>query len=103
MIRVSVLYPNSDGSRFDMDYYLKHHIPMVQQFLGDTLKSIGVDRGLSGAAPDTAPAYVAMAHLTFDSREAFDAAFGPHAETIMADIPNYTDINPIIQVSEAAS
>jgi hypothetical protein len=27
MIRVSVMYPNSAGSRFDMAYYCKTHIP----------------------------------------------------------------------------
>ena len=41
-----------------------------------------------------------MGHLYFDSVEAFQAAFGPHAETILADIPNYTNIQPVIQVSE---
>lgn len=25
---------------------------------------------------------------------------GPHMEEIMADIPNYTDIPPVIQISE---
>ena len=42
----------------------------------------------------------AMAHLSFDSVEAFQAAFGPYPETIMGDIPNYTDIAPTIQVSD---
>jgi uncharacterized protein (TIGR02118 family) len=41
-----------------------------------------------------------MGHLYFDSVEAFQAAFGPHAPAIMADIPNYTDIQPVIQISE---
>jgi len=54
----------------------------------------------AGAAPGTQPAYVAMGHLLFDSAEAFQAAFAPHAATIMADIPNYTAIQPIIQMSE---
>jgi uncharacterized protein (TIGR02118 family) len=55
---------------------------------------------MSGAAPGSRPAYVAMGHLYFDSAEAFQTAFGPHAQTIMADIPNYTDIQPTIQISE---
>jgi len=41
-----------------------------------------------------------MGHLYFDTVEAFQAAFGPHADPIMADIPNYTDIQPTIQISE---
>jgi len=41
-----------------------------------------------------------MCHLRFESVEAFQRAFGPHAEAIMADIPNYTDIEPMLQISE---
>jgi uncharacterized protein (TIGR02118 family) len=44
-----------------------------------------------------------MGHLYFDSAEAFETAFGPHTQEIMADIPNYTDIQPTIQVSEGKS
>ncbi|HYU13945.1 MAG TPA: EthD family reductase [Stellaceae bacterium] len=36
----------------------------------------------------------------FDTVESFQAAFAPHAATIMADIPNYTAIQPVIQISE---
>jgi len=35
-----------------------------------------------------------------DSMEAFQTAFGPHAEAIMADIPNYTNIQPTLQISD---
>jgi uncharacterized protein (TIGR02118 family) len=41
-----------------------------------------------------------MAHLVFDSVDAFQSAFAPHADSIMGDIPNYTDIQPLIQVNE---
>ena len=52
------------------------------------------------SAPDSPPTYVAMGHLYFDTVEEFQSSFGPHAETIMADIPNYTNVEPVIQVSE---
>jgi uncharacterized protein (TIGR02118 family) len=100
MIKVSVLYPNEEGKKFDMDYFLNSHIPMVQEKLGATLKGGAVDQGLGGAEPGSSATYVAMAHLLFDSVEAFQSAFGPHAEAIMADIPNYTDIQPKFQISE---
>ncbi|AYH41863.1 EthD family reductase [Azoarcus sp. DN11] len=100
MIKVSVLYPYSDGFRFDLDYYCKRHMPMVKDRLGEACRGIAVDRGLSGEAAGSAPQNVAMAHLFFDSVEAFQNAFAPHAEAIMADIPNYTDIQPVIQISE---
>jgi uncharacterized protein (TIGR02118 family) len=100
MIKVSVLYPNEEGKKFDMDYYCNSHIPMIQEKLGAALKGGAVEQGLSGAEPGSPATYVAMGHLLFDSVEAFQNAFGPHAEAIMADIPNYTDIQPTLQISE---
>jgi len=51
--------------------------------------------------PPGAPAtYVGMCHIFCDSIDAFQAGFGPHAKEIMADIPNYTDQSPVIQISE---
>lgn len=83
-----------------MAYYLNNHIPMVQQKLGAAIKSASVVQGLSGMEPGSSPAFVAMTHILFDSVEALQEAFGPHADTIMADIPNYTNIEPVIQLSE---
>jgi len=100
VIKVSVLYPGGDGITFDMDYYLDRHIPMVLAKLGTACKSAAVEQGLSGVTPDSPPAFSAMGHLYFDSVEAFQAAFGPHASEIVADIPNYTNVQPTIQVSE---
>ena len=100
MIKVSVLYPNNEGSKFDMSYYCNSHMPMVQQKLGAACKGVAVEQGVSGSTAGSRPAFVAMGHLYFDSAADFQAAFGPHAKNIMADIPNYTDIQPTIQVSE---
>jgi uncharacterized protein (TIGR02118 family) len=100
MIKVSVLYPAGANTKFDMDYYCKSHMPMVQSKLGAACKSIAVERGLGGAAPGSPPAFAAMGHLYFDSVAEFQTAFAPHATEIMADIPNYTNIQPTIQISE---
>jgi uncharacterized protein (TIGR02118 family) len=100
MIKVSVLYPAGDGKKFDMDYYCNSHMPMVGGKLGTACKSMAVEQGLGGGAPGAPPTYAAMGHLYFDSVAEFQAAFAPHATAIMADIPNYTNIQPVIQVSE---
>ncbi|MBO0710191.1 MAG: EthD family reductase [Acetobacteraceae bacterium] len=100
MIKVSVFYPASANAKFDMDYYCKSHMPMVQNTLGGACKSIAVEQGISGGAPGSSPSYVAMGHLYFDTLEAFQSGFAQHASKIMADIPNYTDIQPVIQISE---
>lgn len=100
MIKVSVFYPNNEGAKFDMDYYCNQHIPMVRQKLGPACKNAAVEQGLTGPTPGSRPAFIAMGHLYFDSVEAFQTAFGPHAQAIMADIPNYTEIQPTIQISD---
>jgi uncharacterized protein (TIGR02118 family) len=100
MIKVSVLYPHRDGGKFNMDYYCKSHMPMVKDRLGAALKGMAVEQGLGGGAPGAPPAYAAMGHLYFESANDFQAGFERHAKEFMDDVPNYTDLEPIIQISE---
>jgi uncharacterized protein (TIGR02118 family) len=100
MIRFTVLYPSSEGGVFDMDYYLKTHIPMFQRCMGAALKDIRVEQGLCGATPESPAPFVAAVHGTFDSVDAFERAFAPHVAEIQADIPKYTNIQPVLQFSE---
>lgn len=100
MIKVSVMYPNSPDAHFDDAYYRDKHMPMVKQLMGDYCKSYAVDRALAGGQDASNTPYIAMGHLFCESVEAFQAGFGPHTKEIMADIPNYTNQKPIIQMSE---
>ncbi|QID16593.1 EthD family reductase [Nitrogeniibacter mangrovi] len=100
MIKVSVFYPNQTGARFDFDYYTQSHLPMVRDKLGEACKGVAAEKGLAGGAPDAPAPYVAIAHLYFESVEAFNDAFGPVANDILGDIPNYTDLAPQLQISE---
>lgn len=100
MIKASVMYPYAEGKGFDMKYYCEKHMPMVKQKLGSACKSIAVEQGIAGRTPGAPPTYVAMGHIYCESVEAFAAAFGPHVAEFMADLPNYTAIQPIFQISE---
>jgi uncharacterized protein (TIGR02118 family) len=104
MFKISILYPNRPDGRFDMEYYLKSHMPMSIDLLSTHagFSGVSVERGLGGGAPDTAPAYIAMCHFLFTSVEEFMAAFGAHQAILQGDMPNYTDIEAIIQISEVA-
>jgi uncharacterized protein (TIGR02118 family) len=75
-------------------------MPLVKNRMGDSCKFYTVDKGLAGGTPGSAATYVSMGHLFCDSVETFQAGFGPHAEEIMGDIPNYTNVAPLIQISE---
>lgn len=101
MITVTILYPNSVGARFDVDYYINRHMPMTIKCLGNSLRGVIVEHGLAGVSPGSPPAHLAICHLFFDSVDSFLEAFAPHAEKLQGDIPNYTTIKPIIQYGEA--
>jgi uncharacterized protein (TIGR02118 family) len=100
MIKVSVLYPNGSDVRFDYDYYCGQHTSMVTTLFGKACSKITIGRGLAGGAPGQPATYVTMTDLYFDSVESFQAAFAPHAATIMGDLPNFTNSTPVIQISE---
>jgi len=100
VIKVSVMYPNNPGARFDHGYYRDKHMPLVQARMGAHCRFYTVDKGLAGGGPGEPVTYVGMCHIYCDSVEAFQAGFGPHAAEIMGDIANYTDLTPIVQISE---
>lgn len=102
MVKISILYPNNEGARFDLRYYIDKHMPVSIGLLSahPGFRGISVEHGLAGGIPGTEAAYVAMCHFMFDSAENFMAAFAPHAAALQGDMPNYTDIAPVIQINE---
>ena len=100
MIKVSVLYPNSENLVFDKDYYCDKHVPLVSKLLGDALKNVQVDFGIVGGSPDEEALYVVMTHLTFYSIDSFQEIFGVHSEELLSDIVNFTNCQPQLQISE---
>jgi uncharacterized protein (TIGR02118 family) len=99
MYCATVAYPRKDGGKFDFDYYTKKHIPMVTGYLGANNIKTEIRKGI--ASPDGSPAYfVCIASIWIKSIEEFQSALGQHGEEIMGDIPNYTNLQPILQVDE---
>jgi uncharacterized protein (TIGR02118 family) len=97
MITLSVLYPNKEGAKFDMNYYLTSHIPMLKRVFGSALKGCTVEQGLGGRDPGTKAEFAVMCHLRFDSVEAYQQASDPQ---IRNDVTNYSSEPPIVQFSE---
>jgi len=100
MIKVSVMYPNTPGARFDHDYYRDKHMPLVKSRMGDYCKYYTIDKGIAGGEPGAPATYVGMCHIFCESVDDFQAGFGPHAGEILGDIQNYTDLSPVLQISE---
>ena len=92
MIRLSVLYPTTEGATFDHDYYRDKHVPLAVQAWG--LEGAEIDKGVDGP-------YVAAVHFQFESLEAMGAAMSSEGTgAVMADVANYTTIAPVLQTSE---
>ena len=100
MVKIAIMYPNDEGKTFDMDYYANKHMPMVAGLFGEPLRKLEIDKGMGGRTPDEPMPYLAVGYFYFDTLEAYQAAFGPNAEKILSDIPNYTNIQPVVQISE---
>jgi len=98
MIKVGVFYPQS--SKFDWEYYINKHTPMIQKRLAPAMKKVEIEKGIAGGVPGTNATYQCICTLHFDSVAAFQAAFAPHAGEIMGDIANYTDAQPVVQIGE---
>lgn len=101
MIRVSVMYPGGEGKKFDYDYYVNKHMPLVRQRLGSLgLVRVEVDKGLAGGAAGAPAPYLCIGHVYFNSVADLQAAMEPHGKELFADVPNFTDITPQVQISE---
>ena len=100
MVKISILYPNQPGSRFDVEYYLNTHMPMSSKLLGSAIKAVSVEIGRNGVTPTEPPPFAAICNLTCETFEDFVTAFTPVSGDLQGDIPKYTDITPIIQVSD---
>lgn len=98
MIRISVLYPNN--GEFDMAYYLSKHMALVHKLMDSMgLVRTEVDQGIGTAEPNAPAPYIAIGHLVFDSLENMQKALQEHDPTLAADVPNFTNIQPIFQIS----
>lgn len=101
MIKLSVLYANGETKTFNMDYYLAHHIPLVRGLLGDHCKGVAVEIGLAGLGePDTPAPYIVCGHLYFDSMSDLENSVNANLEQMVGDIPNFTNIQPVVQIGE---
>ena len=89
--------------RANHEYYRETHLPLVRGLLGTAVRRAEIDRAIAGPTQDAPRVWMASGHLFFDTMEAFQSAFGPHAAVIMADLPNFTNVQPHIVISESAS
>ncbi|WP_299550018.1 EthD family reductase [uncultured Tateyamaria sp.] len=95
---LQVLYPVSNGSTFDDDYYQSTHMGLVAQHMGAHIQSQVVTKGLAGG-PDTPPGFHAIATFVFADQAAFDATMAD-AGPVLADLPNFTNVTPTMLIGQ---
>ena len=96
---ITVLYPNQQGVRFDFDYYRRKHAALILRLYGKAIARYELRRGIAG--PDGGkPPYVATINFWIADQQAFDAAQARHAPELIADVPNFTNTHPVIQIDE---
>ena len=100
LIKISVMYPFAEGKTFDMDYYESKHMPMVAGFLGGNLVKYTIEKGVASGIPNQPLPYMAIGIFYIKSLEDYQAAITPNRDAIRADFANYTNIAPVILVSE---
>ena len=98
MIRITLIYRDSEGAHFDLDYYVNQHVEMSKRLLSDCgLFSIEVQRRvrtLDGGELDV----LCISHVDFKTEDGLSKALKIHGADLMADFPNYTNIDPDIYV-----
>jgi uncharacterized protein (TIGR02118 family) len=100
LIKISIMYPYAEGKTFNMEYYETKHMPMVTGFLGSNLIKYTIEKGLASGIANQPLPFIAIGTFYVKSLSDYQAAIGPHRDAIRADFSNYTNITPVILVSE---
>lgn len=100
MFKVGILYPNGEDKTFDMVYYEKKHMPMVAGFLGKNLKFYEIDKGIAGRTPNDKVPFLAIGYFYISDVAEYNKAIAQNRDAVINDIKNYTNIQPIVQISE---
>jgi uncharacterized protein (TIGR02118 family) len=100
LVKVSVMYPFSEGKTFNMEYYETKHMPMVAGYLGSNLVKYTIEKGLASGIPNQPLPYMAIGIFYVKSLAEYQAAIAPNRDAIRADFANYTNVAPVILVSE---
>ncbi len=96
---MTILYLNGDDVTFDFEYYKNNHITLIMDLYGKSIRKFELRKGLPG--PDgSQPTYVATVNIWIADMEAFAAAGEKHTQTLIDDVPNFTNTLPVIQTDE---
>jgi uncharacterized protein (TIGR02118 family) len=100
MYKVSVMYPTQKNGNFDVDYYCTKHLELVEKYM----KPFGLIRfeilkGISGGG-DSPPPFAYIGNMYFETGDGYEKAIAASKGVLRNDVPNFTNITPMRQISE---
>jgi uncharacterized protein (TIGR02118 family) len=93
---MTIVYQNKPGVRFDFDYYVNKHMPLIMKLYGKSISRFELRRGQPGA-DGALPPYVATITIWIADPKAFDEAAAIHQAGLRADVTKFTDAVLIAQ------
>lgn len=102
MYIITIHYPNAEGATFDHEYYRTKHLPEVGKAFGPF--GLGYASVLKGEerADGTPPAFFVTTILSFrEEQGAREALTSEGAKALVADVPNFSSVRPLVQFNTA--
>jgi uncharacterized protein (TIGR02118 family) len=97
------MYPRQAGKTFDLEYYIREHMALVHEKMDALgLQQVEVDGGIPGLDGQESP-FFAIGHLQFHSFEEYEMAFTAVGKDLIDDIPNYSNVEPLVFVGEVTN
>ena len=93
---MTIVYQNGPDVKFNFDYYITTHMPLIMRLYGKSISRFELRRGLPGAdgAP---PPFIATITIWIADGKAFDEAQVKHQAGLRADVPKFTNAVLIAQ------
>jgi uncharacterized protein (TIGR02118 family) len=92
---LTILYPNSEGVRWDVEYYRAHHMPLIMRLYGqEAIKRFELRKGATDQKGGSPP-YIGTVNIYINDQKAFDAAGARHGKTLVADVPHFSSVMPV--------
>ncbi|MCF2442404.1 EthD family reductase [Dyadobacter sp. CY345] len=100
MFKITVVYPRAAEDDFNIGYYIDSHTPLVKELLGPYgLVKVDIEVGIAGAAPGSEPPYELICGIFFSDLVSLQTGMDAQGPILIADIPNFTSVTPIMQIS----
>lgn len=91
---LTIVYPNTEGGKWDVDYYKAHHMPLIMKLYGTkAIKRFELrkgDKNMAGAKPE----FIGTVNIYIEDQKAFDAAGKLHTQTLRDDVPHFSSVFP---------